>query len=249
MPRIRSIKPEFWKSEVVGRCSILARLTFIGMWNFADDDGRGRGSDSYLYGEIHAYSKAGTRRRFKSALKELEESNLVEFYKDDRGCAYYWIKGFNSHQKIDHPKPSRLPPPPSFAILRENPRLEQGAGSREQGAGSREGNWGDAPLSPTLVVLKDALGRKDKDRETFKDEPTVDEIFLRRMIKLAQKGAKMTNKLDTLRTVLSSMIARYGGADVEAWLMDSENIGKNTNEMQDSMRQKSTDARLGKSPF
>ena len=39
MARIRTIKPEFWLSEQVARCSREARLTFVGMWNFADDRG------------------------------------------------------------------------------------------------------------------------------------------------------------------------------------------------------------------
>ena len=40
MPRIRTIKPEYWTSEQVVELSIEARLAFIGLWNFADDWGR-----------------------------------------------------------------------------------------------------------------------------------------------------------------------------------------------------------------
>lgn len=39
MARIRSIKPEFWTSEQVMALSPLARLAFLGMWNFCDDAG------------------------------------------------------------------------------------------------------------------------------------------------------------------------------------------------------------------
>ena len=39
MARIRTIKPEFWTSEQVMECSPLARLLFIGVWNFCDDAG------------------------------------------------------------------------------------------------------------------------------------------------------------------------------------------------------------------
>lgn len=34
MARIRTIKPEFWTSEQVMGCAPLARLLFIGLWNF-----------------------------------------------------------------------------------------------------------------------------------------------------------------------------------------------------------------------
>lgn len=37
MPRIRTIKPEYWTSEQVLDLSIPARLAFIGLWNFCDD--------------------------------------------------------------------------------------------------------------------------------------------------------------------------------------------------------------------
>ncbi len=39
MARIRSIKTEFWTAEQVMECSPIARLLFIGMWNFCDDGG------------------------------------------------------------------------------------------------------------------------------------------------------------------------------------------------------------------
>ncbi len=39
MARIRTIKPEFWTSEQIMECSPMARLLFIGLWNFCDDRG------------------------------------------------------------------------------------------------------------------------------------------------------------------------------------------------------------------
>ena len=39
MARIRTVKPEFWASEQVMECSPIARLLFIGLWNFCDDAG------------------------------------------------------------------------------------------------------------------------------------------------------------------------------------------------------------------
>ena len=52
MPRIRTIKPEFWSSPGVAKMSPLARLTFIGMWNWADDAGRGTYNPRELMGFI-----------------------------------------------------------------------------------------------------------------------------------------------------------------------------------------------------
>ncbi|WDZ87212.1 hypothetical protein [Micromonospora cathayae] len=39
MARIRSIKPEFWVDEKIVELSPWARLLFIGIWNFVDDQG------------------------------------------------------------------------------------------------------------------------------------------------------------------------------------------------------------------
>lgn len=39
MARIRTIKPEFWVDDVMVELSLEARLLFIGLWNFVDDEG------------------------------------------------------------------------------------------------------------------------------------------------------------------------------------------------------------------
>ena len=41
MARIRSIKPEFFTSEAIAALQLSARLTFIGLWTYADDNGVG----------------------------------------------------------------------------------------------------------------------------------------------------------------------------------------------------------------
>lgn len=40
LPRIRTIKPEFWTDEDVLKMSNSCALFFIGLWNFCDDDCR-----------------------------------------------------------------------------------------------------------------------------------------------------------------------------------------------------------------
>ncbi len=44
MARIRTTKPEFWSSAQIIELSRDARLLFIGMWNFCDDNGRHKAS-------------------------------------------------------------------------------------------------------------------------------------------------------------------------------------------------------------
>ena len=52
MARIRTIKPEFWEDEDVGRLSPMARLLFIGSWSLADDEGLLTWSASFLKAKI-----------------------------------------------------------------------------------------------------------------------------------------------------------------------------------------------------
>lgn len=112
MARIRSIKPEFWASEKVGKMTVLARFTFVGLWSLADDDGRGRGNRAYLRAQLHPYSSDIDDADFSAALVELAQARLVQFYAGDDGCAYYYVPGFSEHQKIDKRWPSKLPAPP-----------------------------------------------------------------------------------------------------------------------------------------
>mgnify|MGYP001567924316 FL=1 len=79
MPRIRTIKPEMFESERLGRCTPLARLTFVGLIALADDEGRGRGSLDWLKGRLHPYDAKSKRNLFK-AINELAKTGLVKFY-------------------------------------------------------------------------------------------------------------------------------------------------------------------------
>lgn len=110
-PRIRSIKPILWDSESLGRCSVLARLTFLGMISMADDDGRGRADVRYLLGRIHTYANDVTEGQLQAAVEELRASRCVVLYA--AGPAhYYYLPGWRGNQLINRPTPSVLPPPP-----------------------------------------------------------------------------------------------------------------------------------------
>ena len=85
MARIRSVKPDIWDSEKLGRKSILARLNFKGLISLADDEGRGRGNLEYLRGRLHAYAKDVNEKKFAEAIQELDSDNMAIFYEID-GC-------------------------------------------------------------------------------------------------------------------------------------------------------------------
>lgn len=100
MARIRSIKPEFWTSEQVMECSPLARLLFIGLWNFCDDAGNHPASARTIKAEIFPADDISTDD-ISRLLDELSSNGLITLY-TAQDKDYWHVTGWH-HQKIDKP--------------------------------------------------------------------------------------------------------------------------------------------------
>jgi hypothetical protein len=55
MPRIRTVKPEFWEDELLGVMPRDARLLFIATFNMADDEGILRWTPAYIKAQAFMY--------------------------------------------------------------------------------------------------------------------------------------------------------------------------------------------------
>lgn len=185
MPRIRTIKPEFWDSPSTARASAVARLTFIGMWNWADDFGRGTANIKELEGFIFPNDdieelSGGKSRKFRDVVAEVEDCFGVLFY-TVAGRPYYAIETWESHQRNEKRAKSKYPGPdeadsaptkgssPQKRNVRhtaaELPRIS-GTGTGEQGnRGTEEqGNRG------AVVTLSDADAPDPDDEFSFIEE-------------------------------------------------------------------------------
>lgn len=101
MARIRTVKPEFWSSEQVMECSPIARLLFIGLWNFCDDAGNHVASAKTVKAEIFPGDDISSTD-VQGMLDELSSNSLIAFYtKGDK--EYLHVTGWRKHQKIDKP--------------------------------------------------------------------------------------------------------------------------------------------------
>ena len=100
MSRIRTIKPEFWTSEQVVKCSLGARLLFIGLWNFCDDAGIHPASACRIKMEVFPGDNF-TLKEIESWIKELVDVGLLWQYTVD-GIAYLQVTGWH-HQRIEKP--------------------------------------------------------------------------------------------------------------------------------------------------
>lgn len=100
MARIRTIKPEFWTSEQVMECSAMARLLFIGIWNFCDDAGNHPMSPKTIKALVFPGDDI-TALAVEGLLTELVTNRLITLY-EAASKQYLHINGWH-HQKIDRP--------------------------------------------------------------------------------------------------------------------------------------------------
>lgn len=115
MPRIRTIKPEFWSSPDVARASAVARLAYIGMWNWADDYGRGTLNLKELEGFIFPNDdikelSVGTSENFRRVVKEVVDTFGIIIY-EVHGRTYYAIPTWSDHQRTERKAKSKYPAP------------------------------------------------------------------------------------------------------------------------------------------
>lgn len=135
MARIRTIKPEFPQSESMGRVSRDARLCFVQMWTLADDEGRLRGNSRMLASLLFPYDDDAPDL-IDGWLDELDAEDCILRYTAD-GSTYIQIAKWLSHQKIDKPSTSKIPPFDESSRVLANPRerslLDQGSRIKDQG--------------------------------------------------------------------------------------------------------------------
>lgn len=106
MARIRTIKPEFWTDEKIVRLPFEARLLFIGLWNFADDQGYMQYAPDRIRMQILPGDDIDD---IESLLSLLEAAELIEVLCDEwYDIEVLRIVNFTTHQKVSNPAVSKL---------------------------------------------------------------------------------------------------------------------------------------------
>lgn len=166
MPRIRTIKPEFFTSLTIADLTPEQRLTFIGLWTHCDDEGRCVDDARLIKAAVWPLDDR-TAADIEADLRALSESSLITRYVLNRK-PYMAVNGWVEHQRINRPTASRLPapedgepapvPPPTsgnddapraHAQLSEDSRPERNREQgKEQGTGNRESSSALAPRDP-----------------------------------------------------------------------------------------------------
>jgi len=112
--RIRSIKPEFWRSSDISKLSIEDRLLFVGLWSYVDDNGVGLDKLSAITADLFAddleRDAPETFARVSRGLQNLSATARIIRYEVD-GTNYLSITNWGRHQRIDKPGKPRFPRP------------------------------------------------------------------------------------------------------------------------------------------
>lgn len=107
MPRQRAINPEFWVDDKLSQLSPLARLFYIGTWNFADDYGVIENNPVKLKILIFPYDSIDVT----PLIAELVTSRRLLPYHSE-GKNWFYIANFTKWQSVEKPSKWKNPPPP-----------------------------------------------------------------------------------------------------------------------------------------
>ena len=109
--RIRSTKPEFWRSRRIASVDWDVRFVLKGLESYVDDNGVGKDDLELIVGDLFsrdlAREPSRTLKRVQVALNTLFEAGLLHRY-DDEGTDLLYISWWEDIQKINRPSAGRL---------------------------------------------------------------------------------------------------------------------------------------------
>jgi len=126
--RIRTVKPDFFKSEDVAALEPLARLAFIGLWLLADCAGRLLDRPNRIRAELFPYDNVD----MGSILEALKKQGVIHRYTAE-GQAVIQVVNFRKHQRIsgrEAQAESEISPPPD---VQEAPGKHRGSNTEAPG--------------------------------------------------------------------------------------------------------------------
>ena len=131
MPRIRTVKPEFFLHEDLfdaeRETGLPLRLAFIGLWTACDREGRFKWRPRTLKSQVMPHDDID----FSRVLDALGTRGFVVKYASE-GVEVGWIPSFTRHQVINNRESaSSLPPPPLTVGTQQVARVDDASITRE----------------------------------------------------------------------------------------------------------------------
>ena len=185
--RIRSIKPEFWRSLDTARYDYFTRLLFIGLWSYVDDNGVGNDSVDLIRADLFPLDAGDSElsRRIHGGLTELSNGGQIVRYEGPDKRRYLYVRKWKEHQRINRPTTSKKPLPTStdteahdtltepsrspHDTFTEGSLPEQGSkGTREQGIEGASKPRERGGYSPEFETFWSTYPRKEAKRQAWK---------------------------------------------------------------------------------
>lgn len=141
MARIRSIKPDAFRSDTLSQVPRGVRWTFAGLWTYLDDDGYGRDNVRLIKAALYPLDEDITVDTIADDLNQLEAIGSICRYEVD-GKAYLHVpkspdRGWD-HQKINRPTPTKFPSCREHSVSPHGALTDDSPPDREQGTGNKE---------------------------------------------------------------------------------------------------------------
>lgn len=106
MARIRTIKPEFWRDELLASISPEAALLAIGLLNHCDDEGYFNANPKLVESDVFPLRILSISTPV--LLRELSGIGYIEMFSGADGKTYGKIANFEKHQVINKKTPSKI---------------------------------------------------------------------------------------------------------------------------------------------
>lgn len=106
MARIRTIKPEFWRDELLAGVSPEAALLAIGLLNHCDDEGYFNANPKLVESDVFPLRTLSITTTV--LLRELSGIGYIEVFSGTDGKTYGKIVNFEKHQVINKKTPSKI---------------------------------------------------------------------------------------------------------------------------------------------
>ncbi|MEZ0366786.1 hypothetical protein ACAG26_24235 [Mycobacterium sp. pUA109] len=156
--RIRSTKPEFWRSERIASVDWEDRLVLKGLESYVDDNGVGKDDIALIVGDLFqrdlVREPSRTLARLSEAISRLHLAGLVWRY-EAKGTNLLYVSFWESIQRVDKPQAGRFPRPDGTMNYKDSEIRECLANPREAsrtfapGTGE-QGNRGTGEISGPL---------------------------------------------------------------------------------------------------
>jgi hypothetical protein len=159
MARIRTIKPEFWKSESLSDLPEATHMLAAALINYSDDQGYFNANPKLVQSECCPLREPSVS--VPESLRSLQAIGYLRLGIGDDGKRYGHLVGFLDHQKISHPTPSKIAnktitwdnsgkSPENIVKAPDDFRPEQG---KEQGTGNGKERLADGEFDSFFAVF------------------------------------------------------------------------------------------------